>query len=125
MKLTIFISLMLFASTFAFSQDLNKNALCKKWYLEKYEFFWIDYSPDDNEKNDYILLKDDMTYQSIDEGEFSQGKWSYNNTEKYFIIYDKNNQELKFMVSELTTKSLVVTADIEDMEYVNIYFKTK
>lgn len=125
MKLTAFISFMLVFSTLTFSQDLNKNTLCKKWYLEKYEIIWFDYSPDDNEKNDYLELKEDMTYESIDEGEYSQGKWTYNNQGKYFIIYDEKNQGIKFYVSELTSKSLIVRADIEDMEYVNIYFNTQ
>jgi len=51
-----------------FSQTLNKKTLCKKWYLEKYEVMWVDYEPEEKEKNDYILLKSDMTYVGLDEG---------------------------------------------------------
>ncbi len=68
---TVLISVFAIAS---FSQTLNKNTLCKKWYLQKYEVMWINYKPEEKEKNDYIHLKSDMTYTTIDGGVFSNGK---------------------------------------------------
>ncbi len=74
-KKTIRILLILFLiSVTGFSQTLNKKTLCKKWYIEKYRVMWKNYQPETKEKNDYILLKNDMTYESIDEGVFNNGK---------------------------------------------------
>ena len=108
-----------------FSQTLNKNMLCKKWYLEKYEIFWIDYEPEEKEKNDYIHLKSDMTYISIDEGEFSTGKWTYNAAKKHFILFDDKGEGLKFIVDELKDSVMTVNVDIEEMDGVDIHFITK
>ena len=115
-------------ATFAiasFSQTLNKNSLCKKWYLEKYEIFWIDYEPEANEKNDYILLKSDMTYISVDEGKKASGKWSFNSTKKYFTLYNKKGKGLKFFVDDLETNKMVLVVDIEELKDVDIHYKTK
>ena len=107
-----------------FSQSLNKNTLCKKWYLEKYVVFYIKYSPDEKEKNDYILLRTDMTYICVDEGERSVGKWNYNDDENFFFLYDKSGEGLKFIVTTLKTNKMVLKVDIEEMKGVNIHFTT-
>ena len=108
-----------------FSQTLNKNTLCKKWYLQKYEVMWIDYTPKEKEKNDYIHLKTDMTYTTIDEGTFSMGKWKYNASKKYFILYNNKDEGLKFIVDELKKNTMIVNVEIEEMDGVDIHFGTK
>ncbi len=108
-----------------FSQILNKKTLCKKWYLEKYEVMWIDYEPQANEKNDFIHLKTNMTYTSVDEGKLTTGKWAYNQTEKYFILYDEKGEGLRFFVDELKDDKMILVVDIDEMDGIYIYFKTK
>ena len=119
---TILLSVFAIAS---FSQTLNKNTLCKKWYLQKYKVMGIRYAPDDNEKNDYIHLKTNMTYSTIDDGEFSTGKWIYNASEKHFILYNNKKEGLKFIVDELENDEMKVNVEIEEMDGVDIYFVTK
>jgi hypothetical protein len=126
MKKIILTSVVLFLiSITGFSQTLNKKTLCKKWYLEKYEVMWIDYEPEEKEKNDYILLKSDMTYQSVDEGKFSKGKWSFNDKDKTITLFNNKGEEIDFEVKELNSNKLVVVMKLKEMEDVDIHFITK
>lgn len=124
-KRLILIVALAFWAISGISQTLSKTTLCKKWHLEKYEIYWIDYAPDDNEKNDYIWLKTDMSYESIDEGEYSEGKWAYSDSDNYFILYDESDEGLKFFVQELTSGRMIVRAGIEEMDDVDIHFVTQ
>ncbi len=108
-----------------FSQNLNKQALCKKWHLEKYEIMWIDYAPEENEKNDYIQLKSDMTYISVDVGVKTTGRWTYNNEKSYFTMYDEKGEGVRFFVDELATNKMVVNIDVKELEGVDIHFSTQ
>jgi len=114
-----------FLTVNGFSQTLNKKTLCKKWYLEKYEIMCIDYEPEEKEKNDYILLKSDMTYVSVDEGVKSTGKWTYNDTKNYFTMYDKKGEGLKIIVDELKSNKMVLNIDIKELDRVDIHYVTK
>ncbi len=107
----------------SFSQDLNKKTLCKKWYLEKYEIMWVDYDLEEKEKNDYILLKSDMTYENVDEGNLSTGTWSFSDLKNYFILHEKDGH-LKFFVDKLENDEMVLNVDIKEMEGIDIHFKT-
>ncbi len=126
MKRIIFTTAILFFFyATGFSQILNKKTLCKKWYLEKYEIMWIDYEPQANEKNDFIHLKTNMTYTSVDEGKMATGKWAYNQDEKYFILYDEKGEELRFFVDELKDDKMILIVDIDEMDGIYIHFKIK
>lgn len=107
-----------------FSQNLNKQSLCKKWHLEKYEIMWIDYDPEENEKNDYIQLKTDMTYISVDEGVKTIGTWIFNDDKNYFIMYNEKGEGIRFFVDKLRFEKLVVNIEIEELEDVDIHFTT-
>ncbi len=126
MKGTITIAVLLFLiSITGFSQTLNKETLCKKWHIEKYEFMWVDYEPDENEKNDYIHLKTDMTYISVDESVETTGKWTYNNDEKFFTMYNQKGEGLKIIVEKISANKMVVNIDIKEMDGLDIHYTTK
>ncbi len=108
-----------------FSQDLTKESLCKKWDLEKYVVMWVDYEPEENEQNDYIMLKSDMTYSSIDEGILTSGKWTMHADENYFLMYDEKGEGIKFIVSELEEEKMVLSIDLEELDGLDIHFTTK
>ncbi len=124
-KLILTTIVLTFFSLGGFSQNLNKQTLCKKWHLEKYEIMWIDYAPEENEKNDYIQLKSDMTYISVDEGVKTTGRWTYNSEKGYFTLYDEKGEGVRFLVDELETSKMVVNIDIEELEGVDIHFSTQ
>lgn len=108
-----------------FSQDLTEKTLCKKWDLEKYVVMWVDYEPEENEQNDYIMLKSDMTYTSIDEGILTSGKWTMHADENYFLMYDEKGEGIKFIVSELEEEKMVLSIDLEELDGVDIHFTSK
>ncbi len=119
-KVLTFVILCLIAIT-VFSQTLNKNTLCKKWYLHHYEHLWIDYEPEANEKNDFIQFNNDMTYVSVDIGQESSGKWSFNNKEKYILMYDTNDDYIKLLVKKLDSDAFVFEIEIKEMEGIEIH----
>ena len=107
-----------------FSQTLNKETLCKKWFLEKYEVMWIDYKPEEKEKNDYILLKTDMTYVSVDEGTKTFGKWTFNTEENYFTMFNDKGEGIKIVIDKLSINKMVLNIDIKEMDGVDIHYTT-
>jgi hypothetical protein len=105
-----------------FSQTVNKETLCKKWYLEKYEVMWVDYEPDEKEKNDYLLLKSDMTYVSLDKGIETSGKWTFNIEENYFTMFNEKGDGIKMIVDKLSINKMVFKIDIKEMDGVGIHY---
>lgn len=117
--------LLLFLYMSGFSQTLNKETLCKKWYLEKYEVMWVDYEPEEKEKNDYILLKSDMTYASLDEGTKTFGKWTFNTEENYFTMFNDKGEGIKIIINKLSINKMVLNIDIKEMDGVDVHYTTK
>jgi hypothetical protein len=107
-----------------FSQTVNKETLSKKWYLEKYEVMWVDYEPDEKEKNDYLLLKSDMTYVSLDKGIETSGKWTFNTEENYFTMFNEKGDGIKMIVDKLSINKMVFKIDIKEMDGVGIHYTT-
>jgi len=124
-KITLtLVGIMLYAGD-AFSQTLNHDALCKKWCLEKYEVMWVDYEPEEIEEKDYILLNKDMTYQAVSEGDYSEGQWSFNKDDKYFVLYNADKEELKFLVESLKSDHMVVAIDVKELKGIDIHYINK
>lgn len=117
--------LLIFLHISGFSQTVNKETLSKKWYLEKYEVMWVDYEPDEKEKNDYILLKTDMTYVSVDEGIETSGKWTFNTEKNYFTMFNNKRDVIKMIVDKLSINKMVFKIDIKEMDGVDIHYTTK
>jgi hypothetical protein len=117
--------LLIFLIISGFSQTVNKETLCQKWYLEKYEVVWVDYEPEEKEKNDYILLKSDMTYVSVDEGIKTLGEWTFNIEKNYFTMFNGKGDGLKIIVDKLSINKMVLNIDIKEMNGVDIHYTTK
>ncbi|MGB0431439.1 MAG: lipocalin family protein, partial [Bacteroidia bacterium] len=89
------------------------------------EVFWVDFDPEPNEKGDYLDLKKDFTYTSVDEGACDEGTWQLMKDDKGFILINNKGESLAFTIEELTENHLVVTAQVEDLIDVNIHFTSK
>ena len=124
-KILLTTVILIFLHISGFSQTVNKETLCKKWYLEKYEVMWVDYEPDEKEKNDYILLKTDMTYVSVDEGIKTSGKWTFNTEKNYFTMFNNKRDVIKMIVDKLSINKMVFKIDIKEMDGVDIHYTTK
>ncbi len=125
-----FISLLIVAlftfPTFGQKVPVTKSNLCKKWELEKYEILFIDYDIDPNEKNDYIHLKSNMTYESIDEGKYGTGTWSFINTKDECVLILKSKEgEVRLFIKELRKDHLVLVIDDTELIDLKIHFINK
>ena len=121
----IWIILIIFPSVSILAQELSLEKLCAKWHLEGYTVTWIEYEPEKNEINDYILLRDDMTFVSVDEGVYGTGTWRYDQIKNTFTLLNREKEELVFNVAELTTEILVIRAEIAGILDVDIRFKKR
>ncbi len=121
----VLIGVLMLLMSFTSQDPISKSSLSKKWYLEKYKVFGINYKPDKEEEHDYIWLKKDMTYQSLDKGKPSNGKWSLNVEKKTFTLFNEKGEGIDFKVEKLTSNKLIVVMDIEEMENLSIHFKAE
>jgi hypothetical protein len=113
-------------SVFGQKVPVTKTNLCKKWKLEKYEIFFIDYDIEPNEKNDYLYLKSNMTFESIDEGEFGTGTWSFiNNKNERVLILNGKEGEIRLFIKELQKDRLILIIDDEELIDLKIHFVNK
>ncbi len=124
-KIAALIGVLILLMSFTSQDPISKSSLSKKWNLEKYKVFWVDYEPEEEEKNDYIWLKQDMTFQSLDKGKPSNGKWSLNVEKKTFTLFNEKGEGIDFKVEKLTSNKLIVVMDIEEMENLSIHFKAE
>lgn len=107
------------------AQSISKNKLTKKWYLQKYEYNQVRYPLAKNEKGDYILLKSNMTYTSSEKGKATQGKWRFNASAKFILLYDKQGKHLKLFIKKLSAGKMVVEADLKEMRGLAIHYYTQ
>ena len=103
----------------------SRTGFCKKWYLEGYIYWGVTLSPDDIEKNDFIHLKTDNTFSSIDEGQFEKGTWKWNPKNKTIYLYNESSKEpLSLKLVELSNSLLIVILEDEE-DSIKVKFKAK
>lgn len=107
------------------AQSISKNKLTKKWYLQKYEYNQVRYPLAKNEKGDYILLKTNMTYLSSDKGKVTQGKWRFNASAKFILLYDEQGKHLKLFIKKLSVGKMVVEVDLKEMRGLAVHYYTR
>tara|TARA_B100000809_G_scaffold261450_1_gene310384 strand:+ start:21656 stop:21922 length:267 start_codon:yes stop_codon:yes gene_type:complete len=86
---------------------------------------WVAYEPEEKEKNDSILLQNDMTYVSVNQGIKTSGKWTFNTEENYFTMFNDKGESIKFIVNKLSIHSMVLNIDSKEMDGVDIQYTTK
>lgn len=102
--------------------------LSKKWKLEKYSYLSFSEAPEQQEQNDYISLKSDMSFESISEGLKDAGKWRLNAKEKRIYLFKQGEtNELTFIINGLSETVLVLSLDApddKDAKNLKIHFKS-
>jgi len=116
------LSLWVMACYGAKAQAINKKNLTKKWKLSTYRYGNTDYKPSEKAQGDYIFLKDNLTYVSVDEGKMSAGKWRLNANGKFMTFWNKKGESMRFFIRALKTNRLVLRADIKDMQEIDIHY---
>lgn len=110
-RFILFVALIMVTSKIN-SQD--HKLLLNKWYLDKYLINNNFYQPEENETDDYLLLLSDSTYESVDEGKYEEGRWSYLQNEETIVIYNyTKNDSILFKITKLTEDELVYMVDLK------------
>ncbi|MFT6358724.1 MAG: hypothetical protein ACJAYJ_002950 [Saprospiraceae bacterium] len=109
------------------TSNITIQNLSKKWKLEEYKVYFFSEAPAENERNDYIYLKSDLTFDSISEGEFEAGRWRLDAKKKRIYLSKENVAgEIAFIIDELEPEKLVLIIDDpsdSDAQYLKIHFK--
>lgn len=107
--------------------SLTVNNLSKKWKLDKYRYFIFSEKPAENERDDFIHLKSDMTFDSVSEGIREDGKWRLNASRKrIYLSKEGKAEEFVFIVESLSSDELILIIDDPsdgDAKNLKIYFK--
>lgn len=107
--------------------SLTIQNLSKKWQLDKYKYLLFSEAPSEQEQDDYIHLKSDLTFESVSEGIKESGNWRLDAAkERIYLTQNGDSQALVFIVDNLSTKKLVLIIDDTsdaDAKHLKIYFK--
>ncbi len=108
MNRALTILLIIFATSIN-AKSFSKLDFCEKWDFQGYIYYGMTFSPEENEKNDYLQFYEDGTFDSIDEGENETGTWEWMPKRKSLHLYNsKSNKPLILEVVKLTETALIV-----------------
>jgi len=109
------------------ANPITIDNLSRKWTLEKYSYLFFSEDPAPKERNDYILLKSDLSFESVSEAKYDSGKWRLDTEEKRIYLSKKGeDDELIFIIHELTDERLILIIDDSsdsDTKNLKIHFK--
>ena len=113
-KICVFIVFLFFSKHGIYAQKIDKNNLFNTWYLDKYADEKDYYKVPKIERGDYILLKEDMTFESISEGEMKKGTWMLNTNGTYIEVKHDNGELEKMYIVYVTSRTLVLMYDVDE-----------
>ncbi|MBX9851971.1 MAG: hypothetical protein K2X86_09455 [Cytophagaceae bacterium] len=105
MKTLVLSCFIFFTSISAYTQsaDSLKQKLSKEWKLKKYEQFGLIDDPIEEQKNDKIILKNDLTCTIVENGKTYTGAWSIDKTNVY-VMCKLNNGAVKRQYKIISVK---------------------
>ncbi|WP_103070539.1 lipocalin family protein [Aquimarina sediminis] len=125
-KIVISITLIFLSSMNCTSaQGIEKNNLLENWHLDHYKIGSKEYQPSKREKNDYLFLIKDMTFSSVSAGKKETGTWKLNINGGYIVMTDNNGEKVKAYIITLTSKTLILKYDIEEIREVEVHYSNR
>ncbi len=101
----------------------SKTDFYKKWNLQAYIYWGVTFSPEDNEKNDYLNFFKDGSFSSMDEGKLGVGSWEWLPKSKSLVLKnDKTKESIQMQVVELTRDKMIVLLE-DDEDSIKVKFK--
>lgn len=85
------------------SGQSKKEILTQKWKLDKTEEFGQQYSPLDNQKNDWLAFTEDGKFKGIIESNHVEGSWSTNGSK---VVISVNKKLSKIKINWTKVKNL-------------------
>ncbi len=102
-------ALLIIFATSINAKTLSKLDFCEKWNFQGYIYYGMTFSPEENEKKDYLQFYEDGTFDSIDEEENEKGTWEWMPKSKSLYLYkSKSNKPLILKIIKLTETTLIV-----------------
>lgn len=103
----------LFTAFYAKAQNTKPVAvapaqLCKDWKIVAYEMFGKVMPPEDNEKNDHILLNADFTCTAVEHGNTTTASWSAHNSLKHFVIIPTSKHRRVYQIQSIQGNEMKV-----------------
>ncbi len=121
-KVTVFIAFSVLSMHCTYAQKIDKNDLFNTWYLDKYADENDYYKVPKAEQEDYILLKDDMTFESKTEGEPREGTWMLNTNGTYIEIKYESGESEKMYIIYAASRTLVVMYDVDEYRELEAHY---
>src|SRR5437867_5087968 len=91
LKIIVFLLLVIPFRTF--SQTSQKDLLAQKWKYLGVEEFGVVNAPDSTQKNDWLSLKSDGSYEWMQKGKTSSGTWKFNEAAKIILFTDSKTKK--------------------------------
>ena len=120
--ISITVLCMVSAKSGTYAQQGESDVFFNKWQLDGYVIEGKKYPPSKNEKDDFILFKDDKTFTSKSEGKEEEGTFILNTNGAYVLMMDKNREKIKAFIISRSDKSLILKYDIDEMRDVEVHY---
>jgi hypothetical protein len=109
------------ANSNLYAQQGEKNAIFNKWNLYGYVIDGENHKPSKDEKEDYILFREDMTFVSKSEGK-EEGTYILNTNGAYVLMIDKNGEKIKAYIISISKQSLILEYDFDEMRDIEVHY---
>ena len=114
LKLSICLTLILPLKSF--SQTSQKDLLFQKWKYLGVEEFGVVHSPDSIQKNDWLSIKGDGTYEWSQKGNTTAGSWKVNEAATIIVFTDsKTKKSLNYNLKNITATDLTIEYQTPDL----------
>src|SRR6185295_5431461 len=112
----VIILLLLILPLKTFSQTSQKELLTQKWKYLGVEEFGVLHPPDSTQKNDWLSMNSDGTYEWMRNGETSSGTWKLNEAAKIIVFTDsKTKKSLNYNLKNISAIDLTIEYQTPDL----------
>ena len=99
-----------------FTQTSQKDLLSQKWKYLGVEEFGVLHSPDSTQKNDWLSLMADGTYEWMQKGKTTSGTWKLNESAKIIVFTDsKTKKSLNYNLKSISENDLTIEYQTPDL----------
>lgn len=118
-KKLFILTTLVFISTFrlnAQATDTLKQKLSKEWIINHYEQFSVLEDPTDEQINDKLVFKADMTCSIKENGTSYSGKWTIDKTRKYIVcILEEGAIKKNYKIISVNDKTAIFEYQTPDL----------
>ncbi len=99
----------------------SKSDFTKKWEIEGYVYFGITFSPEEEEKDDFLHFHDNGTFSSREVGKVETGTWKWLEGEEEIQVF-QDEESLVMKVVEVREDELTLLLE-EDGDSIKVKYR--